>query len=65
MGVAAAFPSVARGNLLRKMRVMGIDENLVDWTDSFMRTAGSHERERPGRRPQVASIPGFWVVILG
>ena len=32
MGVAAAFPSVARGSLLRKMRVMGIDENLVDWT---------------------------------
>ena len=37
MGVAAAFPSVARGCLLRKMRAMGINENLVDWTDSFMR----------------------------
>ena len=37
MDVAAAFCSVARGCLLRKMRAMGIDENLVDWTDSFMR----------------------------
>ena len=31
--VAAAFPSVARGCLLRKVRGMG----LVRWTDSFMR----------------------------
>ena len=37
MDVAAAFPSVARGCLLRKMRAMGIDECLVDWTDSLMR----------------------------
>ena len=37
MGVAAAFPSVARGCLLRKMRDRGIDECLVEWTDSFMR----------------------------
>ena len=37
MDVAAAFPSVARGCLLRKMRTMGIDEGLVRWTDSFMR----------------------------
>ena len=37
MDVAAAFPSVARGSHLRKMRAMGIDENLVSWTDSFMR----------------------------
>ena len=37
LDVAAAFPSVARGCLFRKMRAMGIDENLVDWTDSFMR----------------------------
>ena len=29
MDVAAAFPSVARGCLLRKMREMKIDENLV------------------------------------
>ena len=36
MDVAAAFPSVARGCLLRKMRAMGIDEDLVGWTDSFM-----------------------------
>ena len=36
MGAAAAFPSVARGCLLRKMKNMGIDENLVDWADSFM-----------------------------
>ena len=37
MGAAAAFPSVARGCLLRKMKNTGIDENLVDWADSFMR----------------------------
>ena len=37
MGVAAAFPSVARGCLLRKMRNAKIDECLVRWTDSFMR----------------------------
>ena len=37
MDVAAAFPSVARGCLLNKMRAMNIDENLVDWTDSFKR----------------------------
>ena len=37
MDVAAAFPSVARGCLLRKMRNAGIDECLVGWTDSFMR----------------------------
>ena len=37
MDVAAAFPSVARGCLLRKMREAGIDECLVKWTDSSMR----------------------------
>lgn len=37
MDVAAAFPSVARGCLLRKMRAMGIVVNLVDWTNSFRR----------------------------
>lgn len=37
MDVAAAFPSVARGCLLRKMRNMGLNENLVRWTNSFMR----------------------------
>jgi len=36
MDVAAAFPSVARECLLRKMRNAGLDENLVGWTDSFM-----------------------------
>ena len=35
--VAAAFPSVARGCFLRKMRERGIDECLAGWTDSFMR----------------------------
>ena len=29
MDVAAAFPSVARECLMRKMRTMGLDENLV------------------------------------
>ena len=37
MDVAAAFPSVARGCLLKKMQAMDIGECLVDWTDSFMR----------------------------
>ena len=36
MDVAAAFPSVARECLLRKMREARIDECLVRWTDSFM-----------------------------
>ena len=36
MDVAAAFPSVARTCLLRKMREARIDERLVRWTDSFM-----------------------------
>ena len=36
MDVAAAFPSVAKGCLLKKMRRAGIDECLVRWTDSFM-----------------------------
>ena len=36
MDVAAAFPSVARGCLLRKMRNARVDECLVRWTDSFM-----------------------------
>ena len=36
MDVAVAFPSVARGCLLKKMRNAGIDECLVRWTDSFM-----------------------------
>jgi len=35
--VAAAFPSIARECLLRKMREMELDKNLVGWTDSFMR----------------------------
>ena len=34
---AAAFPSVARGCLLRKMCNAGVDECLIRWTDSFMR----------------------------
>ena len=37
MDVAAAFPSVARGFILQKMREMGLDECLVKWADSFMR----------------------------
>ena len=37
MDVAAAFPSVARGCLLRKMRGAGLDECLARWTDSSMR----------------------------
>ena len=37
MGVAAAFPSVARGCLLRKIRDRGLDERPVRWIDSFMR----------------------------
>lgn len=37
MDVAAAFPSMARGCLLLKMRGAGVDECLVRWTDSFLR----------------------------
>ena len=39
MDVAAAFPSVARGCLLQKIRNAGldVDEFPVRWTDSFMR----------------------------
>ena len=37
MDAAAAFPSVARGCLLRWMREMGLDEDLLAWTDSSMR----------------------------
>lgn len=37
MDMAAAFLSVVRGCLLRKMRKAGLDECLVRWTDSFMR----------------------------
>ena len=37
MDVAAAFPSLARGCLLRKLRAMEVDENLVDWVNSFMK----------------------------
>jgi hypothetical protein len=37
MDVEAAFPSVARECLLRKMREMELDECLVGWVDSFMR----------------------------
>lgn len=40
MDVAAAFPSVARGRLLRQMREMRLGEGLVRWTDSFMREWG-------------------------
>ena len=36
MDVAAAFPSVARDCLVRRMRGLKLDENLVQWTDSFM-----------------------------
>ena len=37
INMAAAFPSVARGCVLRKIRDRGINECLVAWTDSFMR----------------------------
>ena len=36
MDVAAAFPSVARGCLIKRMRKMRIDEELVRWVSSFM-----------------------------
>lgn len=52
MDAAAAFPSVARGYLLRKMHNMGLGESLVEWTDSFMR-----ERWR-GRTPTRALCRG-------
>ena len=36
MDMAAAFPSVARDCLIRRMRDLRLDENLIQWTDSFM-----------------------------
>ena len=36
MDVAAAFPSVAKDCLVKRMRELGLDENLVEWTNSFM-----------------------------
>ena len=36
MDVAAAFPSIARGFLLRKMRNIGVDECLASFADSSM-----------------------------
>ena len=36
MDVSAAFPSVARDCLIRRMRDLRLDENLIQWTDSFM-----------------------------
>jgi ribonuclease HI len=36
MDVKAAFPSVSKDCLCRKMRAMQVDENLVRWTQSFM-----------------------------
>ena len=58
--VAAAFCSVARGCLLRKMRATGIDENLVDWTDSFMRdrrVVMSVDGEDDDRREVTTGLP--------
>ena len=37
MDMAAAFPSVSRACLLNKMLAAHLDEDLVCWTDSFMR----------------------------
>ena len=37
MDVAAAFSSVARGCLLRRLREMKVDEDIVSWTGSFMK----------------------------
>ena len=36
MDVSAAFPSVARDCLIRRMRDLKLDEDLIQWTDSFM-----------------------------
>ena len=37
MDVAVAFPSVARGCLLRMLSATEVDKNLVDWVNSFMK----------------------------
>ena len=36
MDVSAAFLSVARDCLIRRMRDLKLDKNLIQWTDSFM-----------------------------
>ena len=52
MDVSAAFPSVARNCLVRRMRDLKMDENLVQWTDSFMQdrwiimNVNGHDGER-------------------
>ena len=60
MDVAAAFPSVARGCLLRKMRNMGLEENLVEWMDSFMsdsRVIMSIDGQDDGPREVTTGLP--------
>lgn len=37
MDVAAAFPSVARGCLLRRLREMKVDEDIVGWREALCR----------------------------
>ena len=38
MDVTAAFPRVAKDCLVRRMKDLGLDENLIQWTDSFIVT---------------------------
>ena len=74
MDVASAFPSMARGCLLRKMRRAGVDENLVRWTDSFMQERsvimcgwtgwtppGDHHRPPAG----IPSVPVLFNLYIG
>ena len=50
--LSAAFPSVARDCLVRRMRDLGLDRNLVQCTDSFMQdrwvimNVNGHDGER-------------------
>lgn len=72
MGVAAAFPSVARGCLLQNMRNASVDKNLVRWTDDFMRdwrvvmSMGGQDSEEMGatmRLPQGSPVTPALVAI--
>lgn len=70
MDVAAAFPSVARGCLLRKMRNMGLDERLANWKDSFMRgrrviiSADGRDDESMEDNGPAARLPSISSVLL-
>ena len=63
MGVAAAFPSVAGGCLLQNMKNASVDEDLVQWSDGFMRdrrvvmSVGGQDSEKMGATMRLPQWP--------